>query len=92
VQAQGLAHSDGESCHHPHEPWAIVAANKVEKYSECLQQNQIKVVEEIGFGKGKLQADAILQIQVGFRQAKVDHDLNVGDILILFKVQVPVAK
>ena len=76
VQTKGLAHPDDEPRHHPHEPRAVMTANEAEEDGECLYQNQVGYVEEISLGKCMLQAEAILEIEVRFGEAKIGHDLN----------------
>ena len=79
VQTEGLAHPNDEPRHHPHEPRALMTANETKEDGECLYQNQVGDVEEISLGKCMLQAKAILEIEVGFGDAKVGHDLNVEE-------------
>jgi hypothetical protein len=53
-----------------------MTANETEEDGERLYQNQVGDVEEISLGKCMLQAEAILEIEVGFGEAKVGHDLK----------------
>lgn len=76
VQTEGLTHPDDEPRHHPHEPRTVMTANETEEDGERLYQNQVGDVEEISLGKCMLQAEAILEIEVGFGEAKVGHDLK----------------
>ena len=59
-----------------------MAANETEEDGECLNQNQARDIEKISLGKCIFQAEAVLEIEVGFTEAKVGHDLDPREILV----------
>ena len=59
-----------------------MAASKTEKDSECLDQDQIRNVQEISLCKCMLQAKAVFKIEIVFGEAKIDHGLDRGDLLV----------
>jgi len=55
-----------------------MAANETDENGECLYQNQVGNIKEISLGKCMLQADAVLEIELGFGETKIGNDLNAG--------------
>lgn len=76
LESKILCHPDEEAGHHVRESGAVISARKEQEDAECLHEDNVGGVKEVGFRKEMLQAVTILRGEVGLGRTEIRQDLK----------------